>query len=209
LYCITEVRAITPNGPDFYSLFSFNEDTGSTGFPWAAFNGDGAGCSIDPSGTFSCSGSKSAVVPIEGGKRQVALTAIESPKNWFEDFGSAQLVGGLATVQLDPTFKQTVNANLEYHVFLTPNGDGKGLYVHQKTATSFEVRELGGGKLQREVRLSHHCSAEELREGSLSSITLASSPEAGMEEYARQRNSRRLSFRDQSTPAGPDLFALR
>jgi hypothetical protein len=102
-----------------------------------------------------------------------------------------------------------VNANLEYHVFLTPNGDCKGLYVHQKTATSFEVRELGGGKLQREVRLSHHCSAEELREGSLSPITLASSPEAGMEEYARQRNSRRVSFRDQSTPAGPDLFALR
>jgi hypothetical protein len=111
---------ITPNGPDFYSLFGFNEDTGSTGFPWAAFNGDGAGCSIDPSGNFSCSGSKNAVVPVEGGKRQIALAAIESPKNWFEDFGSAQLVGGLATVQLDPTFKQTVNANLEYHVFLTP-----------------------------------------------------------------------------------------
>ena len=92
-----------------------------------------------------CSGSKNAVVPVEGGKRQVALAAIESPKNWFEDFGSAQLVAGLATVQLDATFRQTVNANLEYHVFLTPNGDCKGLYVHQKTATSFEVRELGGG----------------------------------------------------------------
>lgn len=161
------MRAITPNGPDFYSPFGFNEDTGSTGCPWAACNGDGAGCSIDPSGNFPCSGSKNAVAPVEGGKRQVELAAIESPKNWFEDFGSAQLGGGLATVQLDPTFKQTVNANLEHHVFLTPNGDCKGLYVHQKTATSFEVRELGGGKLQREVRLSHHCSAEELREGSL------------------------------------------
>jgi hypothetical protein len=30
-------------------------------------------------------------------------------------------------------------------VFLTPNGDCKGLYVHQKTATDFEVRELGNG----------------------------------------------------------------
>ena len=34
---------------------------------------------------------------------------------------------------------------MEYHVFLTPNGDCKGLYVIQKTASSFEVHELGGG----------------------------------------------------------------
>jgi hypothetical protein len=89
---------------DFYSLFGFNEDTGSTGFPWATFNGDDAASIL--CGNFSCSGSKNAVIPVEGVKRQVALAAIESPKNWFEDFGSAQLVGGLATVQLDPTFKQ-------------------------------------------------------------------------------------------------------
>jgi hypothetical protein len=35
---------------------------------------------------------------------------------------------------------------MDYHVFLTPNGDCKGLYVTKKTANSFEVRELGGGK---------------------------------------------------------------
>ena len=34
---------------------------------------------------------------------------------------------------------------MEYHVFLTPNGDCKGLYIAAKTPTSFEVRELGGG----------------------------------------------------------------
>jgi len=34
---------------------------------------------------------------------------------------------------------------MEYHVFLTPNGDCRGLYVKQKTAASFEVHELGGG----------------------------------------------------------------
>jgi hypothetical protein len=38
-----------------------------------------------------------------------------------------------------------VNTGVEYHVFLTANGDCKGLYVSQKSATSFEVRELGGG----------------------------------------------------------------
>jgi len=133
------------NGGSYYTLFGFNHATGSTGFPFAVFNGDGFGCSIDTVGDLSCSGAKNAVVPVDGGKHQVALAAIESPKNWFEDFGSAQLVGGVATIKLDSRFMQTVNTTQEYHVFLTPNGDCKGLYVHQKTAGDFEVRELGNG----------------------------------------------------------------
>ena len=73
------------------------------------------------------------------------MSAIESPQNWFEDFGEAELVNGAAVVQLDPTYTQTVNADTRYQVFLTPYGDCKGLYVTNRTATSFEVRELGGG----------------------------------------------------------------
>jgi hypothetical protein len=133
------------NGSGFYTNFAFNFATGGTGYPWAVFNGDGAGCSIDPTGTFSCTGTKNAVVPVDGGKHQVAMSAIESPRVWFEDFGSAQLRGGVAVVRIDPKFIQTVNTSKEYHVFLTPNGDCKGLYVNQKSQGSFEVRELGGG----------------------------------------------------------------
>jgi hypothetical protein len=134
------------NSPNnYYALYGYSEATGGTGLPFAAFNGDGAGCSIDGLGDLSCTGAKNAVVPVDSGKHRVALAAIESPKNWFEDFGSEQLVGGVATVRLDSRFTQTINAKLEYHVFLTPNGDCKGLYVSQKTPTSFEVRELGGG----------------------------------------------------------------
>jgi hypothetical protein len=54
-------------------------------------------------------------------------------------------LNGSTRVDLDPTFAQTVNTGVSYHVFLTPGGDCKGLYVSQKSATSFEVRELGGG----------------------------------------------------------------
>jgi hypothetical protein len=133
------------NGGSYYTLFGFNYATGGVGYPWAVFNGDGAGCSIDPLGDFSCNGTKNAVVPVDQGKHYVAMSAIESPRVWFEDFGSAQLVGGVATVRFDARFLQTVNTKLEYHVFLTPNGDCKGLYVHQKDANSFEVRELGAG----------------------------------------------------------------
>jgi len=103
-------------------------------------------CLMDVSGNLNCTGSKSAVVPVDGGSRRVALYAVEAPENWFEDMGSAQLAKGSAVVKLEPTFAQTVNSGVEYHVFLTPKGDCKGLYVTNETASSFEVRELGGGR---------------------------------------------------------------
>jgi hypothetical protein len=47
---------------------------------------------------------------------------------------------------LDRTFAQTVDVSSDYHVFLTPVGDCRGLYISQRTATGFEVHELGGGQ---------------------------------------------------------------
>jgi hypothetical protein len=102
-------------------------------------------CDINRNGDLTCTGTKSAVVPVDGGSRRVALYAVEAPENWFEDFGSGTLANGAATIALDPTFVQTVNTGMEYHVFLTPNGDCKGLYASQKSAASFDVHELGGG----------------------------------------------------------------
>jgi hypothetical protein len=115
-----------------------------------AFSAGGAGtgtgtCTIDIYGNLVCSGSKSAVVPVDGGSRKVALYAVEAPENWFEDFGSGQLSNGSARIDLEPTFAQTVNTDLDYHVFLTAKGDCKGLYVSHESATSFEVHELSGG----------------------------------------------------------------
>jgi hypothetical protein len=96
-------------------------------------------------GDFIATGIKSALVETASyGKRQ--LYAVESAENWFEDFGGAQLIHGRATVKLDPIFAETVNTEDEYHVFLTPKGDCKGLYVASQSASSFEVRELRHGK---------------------------------------------------------------
>ncbi len=128
-------------------LFENNETTDFQG-PVLIAHGTGydGTCLMDVSGNLDCTGSKSAVVPVDAGSRMVALYAVEAPDNWFEDIGSGQLANGSAVVQLEPTFAQTVNSGVEYHVFLTPNGDCKGLYVANKSASSFEVRELGGGK---------------------------------------------------------------
>ncbi len=115
---------------------------------WAVVIGRGVygSCFFDTSGNVICTGVKSAAVPIDGGSRHVALYAVEAPENWFEDVGSARLSSGSAVVHLEPTFAQTVNSSMEYHVFLTPKGDCKGLYVTNETADSFEVHELAGGR---------------------------------------------------------------
>ena len=87
-------------------------------------------------------GIKDAIVPFpDGSKRR--LHCMESPEHWFEDFGSARLARGRATVKLDADFAKVVKLN-EYRVFLTPEGNCQGLYV-RKRGTSFEVRELQGG----------------------------------------------------------------
>jgi hypothetical protein len=75
---------------------------------------------------------------------QRALYCMESPELWFEDFGAAKLEAGRAVVKLDTDFAKVVTLN-EYHVFVTPEGDCRGLCVSNKTAAGFEVRELQGG----------------------------------------------------------------
>jgi hypothetical protein len=108
-----------------------------------ASDGGSQGCIIYGDGDLACSGTTTAVVP--AGAQKVSVYATESTENWFEDAGGGQLVGGVAHIDLDPTFALTVNTTVSYRVFLTPGGECKGLYVSQKSATSFEVRELGGG----------------------------------------------------------------
>jgi hypothetical protein len=118
----------------------------SNGFPLAVYNMyHSSFCTVDSAGDLNCSGTKNAIVPLDGGARKVAMSAIEAPQNWFEDAGSAKLTNGSAVVALDPDYMQTVNTEKEYQVFLTPYGDCKGLYVTNRTARSFEVHELGGG----------------------------------------------------------------
>lgn len=130
-------------GSSFYTVYAYASDP--NGYPLGAYNSSGEGCSIDSLGNLNCTGSKNAVVPIDNGQKKVALSAIESPQNWFEDFGSERLSHGVATVTLEPAFAQTVNTGAEYHVFLTPKGECEGLYVTNEGPRGFQVRELHGG----------------------------------------------------------------
>jgi hypothetical protein len=87
-------------------------------------------------------GTKSAAVRTSKGL--TLLYSVEAPQSLFEDVGRAQLSNGQCRVALDATFLETIDTS-NYHVFLTPLGDCRGLYVSTKRAQGFEVRELQGG----------------------------------------------------------------
>jgi hypothetical protein len=78
------------------------------------------------------------------GQKLVSYTPRASEPT-IEDFGEAQLSNGSAYVRLEPRFASTMARGLSYLVFITPEGDNRGLYVTQKTPAGFAVRECQGG----------------------------------------------------------------
>jgi hypothetical protein len=124
----------------------YAKNNGSGGGDIVRAEGAGGSCALTGGGDAACTGVLKSVVATTGSvAARVETYSVQSAENWFEDAGTAQLVNGAASVNLESVFGQTVNTGVEYHVFLTPDGDCKGLYVSAKTASGFEVRELGGG----------------------------------------------------------------
>jgi hypothetical protein len=56
------------------------------------------------------------------------------------------MINGQATVRLDSWYAQSIDLRVPYHVFLTPDGDTRGLFVAQRTPSGFTVREVQGGR---------------------------------------------------------------
>jgi hypothetical protein len=102
-------------------------------------------CGIGDGGNLSCTGQVKALVSTGGGARTVETYAPQSAENWMEDYGTGVMERGVSVVKIDPAFAETVTADANYHVFITPRGDSEGLYVINATPTSFEVRESRGG----------------------------------------------------------------
>jgi hypothetical protein len=127
---------VAPNVPAFYA-----ENLGATGRIAGRFNGD-----VQVIGNFTVTGgAKNAAVPMPDGSEAV-MYCQESPEPYFEDFGRTRLVNGQAHVQIEPEFASTIKRD-DYMVFLTPEGESKGwLFVAEKNANGFGVREANGGK---------------------------------------------------------------
>jgi hypothetical protein len=105
----------------------------------------GGMCGFGGRGDLSCTGQVKALATSADGSHTVETYSVQSPENWMEDFGSGLLKQGVAVVKIDPAYAETVSETADYHVFLTPRGDSKGLYVINASIASFEVRESGGG----------------------------------------------------------------
>jgi hypothetical protein len=128
---------------EIWFFLDYDQASDSSVSTFKIFNGDGdVVWKVDENGNHLAATFQS---PVNTSQGEVILQSVQSPEAWFEDFGSSELKDGAVTVSIDSLFAQTVNLNIDYHVFLTPLGDCNGLYVTNKTATGFEVRELGGG----------------------------------------------------------------
>lgn len=97
-------------------------------------------------GDTGCGGTKSAVVETTNyGNRTIYCE--EAAEVYFFDRGESQLENGEITVELDPIFLETVTINATYPMLvqLTLTGDCNGVFVAQRTASNFTVKELRGG----------------------------------------------------------------
>ncbi|MBX7243223.1 MAG: hypothetical protein K1X92_15870 [Bacteroidia bacterium] len=104
-------------------------------------------------------GTKTASVPTSKGNQ--LLYVMESPEVWFEDFGTANLVNGVAKVKLDEMFLETVLIDEEHpiHVFVQVNGECEDVYV-VKGMDGFTVKEKNNGKSN--VEFSYRIVAKRL-----------------------------------------------
>jgi hypothetical protein len=130
-----------------YGVFGSGSTYGTVGESsgYTGVYGSGPSYGVYSDGTIGSSTYSSVAVALPD-DRAVEFYSMGSTEQWLEDFGSAKLQDGVATVPLDSTFAMAVNGEVGYHVFLTPNGECEGLYVAGKTAAGFEVRELHGGQ---------------------------------------------------------------
>lgn len=82
---------------------------------------------------------------LSGGK--VIMNCPESPENLFIDYGHGKLINGVARINIDPILSKNIIVDDRHplKVFIQLEGDCKGVFVANKTSTSFEVHELQGG----------------------------------------------------------------
>jgi len=111
-------------------------------------------------------GTVSTCVPdLEG--NPATLHAIETPEFYFQDYGEGKLVNGKAHIDIDPILAKNVAINDKHplRVFVQLEGDCKGVYVTNKTATGFDVVELNGGTSNVSFQWSITCNVADAKIG--------------------------------------------
>ncbi len=77
----------------------------------------------------------------------LTMTCPESPEVLFQDYGIGELINGYSRIKIDPNFSKNIRVDSEHpiKVFIQLEGNCNGVYVTNKSATGFEVKELNDG----------------------------------------------------------------
>lgn len=134
------VSAVYANG------FGNNLFLGNNSAGHIVFYVDDGGNIITSGLIFTAGGCSTGCIRQGGSEEQVVSYAPRVSQPTMEDFGEAQLVGGEARVKLDASYSAVIDRNASYLVFVTPEGDCRGLYVTDRSSAGFTVRELQGGR---------------------------------------------------------------
>lgn len=130
--------------------------------------GNGAGSSYAYAGSYYKgttykivgNGTVSTIVEDENGnKNRKTMFASEAPEVLFEDYGVGQLSNGMAQINIDPILARNIIVDNKHplKVFIQLEGDCNGVYVTNKSSTSFTVKELQNGTSN--VSFSYHIVA--------------------------------------------------
>jgi hypothetical protein len=134
---------------NIYEALEAKADSANT-YIFEGFNATTNGlCTIDYDAALACTGGADFKTVrtrhANSSGQHVLAYAAESASATIDDVGTARMVGGVASVTIDPAFASTIDRNSPYRVFVTPMGDTRGLFVSVKKPSGFEVREAQGG----------------------------------------------------------------
>lgn len=91
-------------------------------------------------------GNVSTLVDDSAGNKRI-LFAPEAPEILFEDYGVGKLQNGSVYIEIDPLFAKSIHVSEKHplKVFIQLEGECNGVFVTEKTASGFLVKELNGG----------------------------------------------------------------
>ena len=116
-----------------------------------SFSGSDEEDEISLNGNLSVTGTKSRVARTENFSDRL-LYCYETPTPMFGDLGCGKTNDrGIAIVDIDPAFSETINSGIEYQVFLQKEGDGD-IWIAEKDTEFFMVRGTPNLKFSWELK---------------------------------------------------------
>ncbi len=146
-------EVLGPPGPTTRTLyggyFSSKSGASSTNYAYVGVNYNHTNNANATGGTnykILGNGVVSTIVPDAENKPRI-MFAPEAPEVLFQDYGIGKLQNGTATIKIDKTLAKNILVDAEHplKVFIQLEGDCNGVYVTNKSAEGFTVKELQNG----------------------------------------------------------------